>query len=582
MNPVSTLWRKLSILWRILTGYSFMLAPLIIGAIYSHLKISEVHNVLTKLSPQESGAIDPFSLIENIMLGSFALSILIGLLLSFTIATSITRPLLRIEISAKVMSDGDLTKLLDTTENDEIGNLAKALSVMQDRIVQMIMQIKSSAESVAVGSAEIAESNTDMSGRIEDQAASLEETAASMEQLSSTVKQNADNARQANQLAQNASNVAVEGGQVVAQVVDTMKGINESSKKISDIISVIDGIAFQTNILALNAAVEAARAGDQGRGFAVVASEVRNLAGRSAEAAREIKSLISASVERVEAGTVLVDKAGATMANMVNSIQLVTDIVGEISSASNEQAMGIAQAGEAVIHMDQATQQNAALVEEMAAAATSLRSQAEDLVAVVARFDFGVQAMSNRDRDIIRRNSDTSRSLASAERTGKPAAKLNHSGAGTDINLDNAIKAHADWRAKLRTAANNGDTLDEDMVGRDDCCELGRWLHGAAASRYSLRPTFVSLIGAHAHFHKEAEKVARTINKGEGSKAINMLSSGTPFSNASSEVGRLIINLKGELSSNSARSEPKAFRTIANKPAPVSAHANKDSEWETF
>jgi methyl-accepting chemotaxis protein len=225
-----------------------------------------------------------------------------------------------------------------------------------------------------------------VSERTEEQASALQQTAASMQQFGPTVKHNAEGARQANQLALSASSVAVKGGEVVGQVVDTMKGINDSSRKIADIISVIDGIAFQTNILALNAAVEAARAGEQGRGFAVVASEVRSLAQRSAEAAREIKSLITASVERVERGTVLVDQAGATMVEVVSAIRRVTDIAGEISSASTEQSQGVGQVGEAVNQMDRATQQNAALVEESAAAAESLKRQAQSLVDAVSAF----------------------------------------------------------------------------------------------------------------------------------------------------------------------------------------------------
>ena len=250
------------------------------------------------------------------------------------------------------------------------------------------------AESVAAASTQIAQGNADLSARTESQASSLEQTAASMDQLSAAVRQNADSAVQANQLAENASIVAKQGGQVVAQVVDTMHGINASSNKIADIVGVIDSIAFQTNILALNAAVEAARAGEQGRGFAVVASEVRSLAGRSAAAAREIKGLISASVERVEQGSALVDRAGVTMTDVVNAIRRVTDIMGEISSASREQSQGVAQVGQAVMHLDEVTQQNASLVEEMAAAAGGLRTQAQDLVNVVSIFKLSGCPMS--------------------------------------------------------------------------------------------------------------------------------------------------------------------------------------------
>ena len=272
------------------------------------------------------------------------------------------------------------------------GQALKATLVRMDVAVSAV---RAGASNIEVACSEIASGNQDLSARTEQTASNLQRTASSMEQLTSTVRQSADSARQANQLAMNASTVAVQGGEVVGQVVQTMKGINESSRKISDIISVIDGIAFQTNILALNAAVEAARAGEQGRGFAVVASEVRSLAGRSAEAAKEIKTLINASVERVEHGSALVDQAGATMLEVVSSIRRVTDIMGEISAASNEQATGVAQVGDAVMQMDQATQQNAALVEEMAAAASSLKAQAQDLVQTVAVFGAGNNAGSS-------------------------------------------------------------------------------------------------------------------------------------------------------------------------------------------
>ncbi len=288
---------------------------------------------------------------------------------------------------ANSVAAGDLNQTIEVKGSDELAKLMMALSLMNQSLIKVVSKVRQGSGSVATASAEIAQGNNDLSARTEQQASALEETAASMEQLGATVRQNADSASQANKLAQSASSVAIKGGEVVGEVVKTMKDINESSRKISDIIGVIDSIAFQTNILALNAAVEAARAGEQGRGFAVVATEVRSLAGRSAEAAKEIKALIGASVERVEHGTTLVDKAGATMGEVVSSIKRVTDLVGEISAANNEQALGIQQVGEAVTQMDQVTQQNAALVEEMAAAASSLRGQADDLVQVVAAFN---------------------------------------------------------------------------------------------------------------------------------------------------------------------------------------------------
>jgi methyl-accepting chemotaxis protein len=317
------------------------------------------------------------------------LCLLGAIFLAMAFIRSITEPVREAVVVAKAVADGDLSVVVPVRGSNELGQLMTALSDMRDHLSQVVTKVRQGSEGVATASSEIASGNHDLSARTESQASALEETSSSMEQLGETVKQNADSARQANQLAMNASGVAVRGGEVVGQVVETMKGINESSRKISDIIAVIDGIAFQTNILALNAAVEAARAGEQGRGFAVVASEVRSLAGRSADAAKEIKTLINASVQRVEHGTSLVDQAGATMSEVVTSIRRVTDIMGEIASASSEQSLGVSQVGEAVSQMDQVTQQNAALVEEMAAAASSLKSQAEDLVGVVASFKLG-------------------------------------------------------------------------------------------------------------------------------------------------------------------------------------------------
>ncbi len=351
---------------------------------------------------------------------------------------------------ARAAAQGDFTHPI-TIKPGDTQSLMANLGGMRGSLAKVVAAVRQGSESVATASAEIAEGNNDLSARTEQQASALEQTASSMEELGATVRQNADSARQANQLAQSASTVAVKGGTVVGQVVETMKGINESSRKISDIISVIDGIAFQTNILALNAAVEAARAGEQGRGFAVVASEVRSLAGRSAQAAKEIKMLINASVERVEQGAALVDEAGATMTEIVNSIRRVTDIMGEISSASNEQATGVAQVGEAVTQMDQSTQQNAALVEEMAAAASSLKSQANELVQAVAFFRMeGHAGASNLPRSAVR--GSNTKPFKGDERRG-PGSPAN---ASTSVKPRPAVPALA-VKTQSRPAPAGGD-----------------------------------------------------------------------------------------------------------------------------
>jgi methyl-accepting chemotaxis protein len=327
------------------------------------------------------------------VLGVVALAI--GGVFAWVITHSITGPLNEAVAVASRVATGDLTSRIEETSRDEIGQLFDALRQMNNSLSEIVGNVRSGTENISVASGEIAQGNADLSARTESQASSLEETASSMEELTSTVKQNAENARQANQLVVSASDVAMRGGHVVGQVVETMGSIKESSRKIVDIIGVIDGIAFQTNILALNAAVEAARAGEQGRGFAVVAAEVRNLAQRSAGAAKEIKELISDSVEKVDAGSKLVDEAGKTMGEIVTSVKHVADIMNEITAASQEQSSGIEEVNRAIAQMDEMTQQNAALVEEAAATAESMQQQASTLSQAVSVFKVeGVARMS--------------------------------------------------------------------------------------------------------------------------------------------------------------------------------------------
>ena len=336
-----------------------------------------------------------------LMLALEGLILAFGILCSWFLTVSIIRPLrTAVDVSRRV-AQGDLTAEFKAESRDETGRLLQALQEMNGSLRSIVANVRGATETITTASGEIASGNLDLSSRTEQQAGSLEETASAMEELTSTVKQNADNARQANQLATSASTVAIQGGEVVGQVVDTMSSINDSSKKIVDIISVIDGIAFQTNILALNAAVEAARAGEQGRGFAVVASEVRSLAQRSASAAKEIKSLIDDSVDKVGAGSRLVEEAGKTMREVVESVRRVTDVVAEISAASQEQSTGIEEINRAITLMDESTQQNAALVEQAAAAARSMQDQASalgDLVSVF-RLKEGLPAPASNDDD---------------------------------------------------------------------------------------------------------------------------------------------------------------------------------------
>jgi methyl-accepting chemotaxis protein I, serine sensor receptor len=357
-------------------------------------KFDDVHETIFSLiglqgnvaAQEYAEAQSNFNTIFMVTSVAVAVGVILAVVIGMMLIRAIVGPINEAVSVANAVASGDLTSRIEVNSNNETGRLMQALRQMNDNLVDLVSKVRSGTDSIYTASSEIASGNSDLSQRTEEQASSLEETASSMEELTSTVRQNADNARQANQLASGASEVAVRGGTVVGQVVQTMSAINDSSKKIVDIISVIDGIAFQTNILALNAAVEAARAGEQGRGFAVVATEVRTLAQRSAAAAKEIKELIGNSVSKVEDGTRLVDEAGATMNEIVNSVKRVTDIMAEISAASQEQSSGIEQVNQAVTQMDEVTQQNAALVEEAAAAAESMQEQAHALSQAVAVF----------------------------------------------------------------------------------------------------------------------------------------------------------------------------------------------------
>ncbi len=364
--------------------------------------------------------------IAAVAVGLLLLAIIVG---AYYLIGSIQRPLAQANGLAERIAGGDLSLQESVTRSDEFGDLLRSLYAMSNALGRMVHQVRQSTDSIAIASAEIATGNQDLSARTEQTSSNLQETAAAMEEFTSTIQQSAGSAQQASSLAAGATGVARRGGEVVTQVVATMEDINHSSKKIADIIGVIDGIAFQTNILALNAAVEAARAGEQGRGFAVVASEVRSLAQRSAEAAKEIKQLISASVEKVETGSRLVSDAGTTMTDIVQSVQRVTDMIGEITAASSEQSAGVSQVNKAISNLDQMTQQNAALVEESAAAAQSLREQADHLAREVSMFKVNAASYGPAQAAIgVARGSAKATTTMPAARN-KPAASATAGGA---------------------------------------------------------------------------------------------------------------------------------------------------------
>ncbi|MCK9395546.1 MAG: methyl-accepting chemotaxis protein [Methylobacter sp.] len=474
---------------------------------------------------------------------------------------------------AKALADGDLTQTISQNYPGTFGQVKEAVNGTVENLKNMIGGIRDSVDTISNAAKEIAAGNNDLSHRTEEQAASLEETAASMEELTSTVQQNSENAKHASRLATSASDVAGKGVAAVSEVVTTMEGINQASSKIVDIISVIDSIAFQTNILALNAAVEAARAGEQGRGFAVVAVEVRNLAQRASAAAGEIKNLIGDSVEKVEDGTKLVAQAGKTMEEIVNSIRSVTTIMSEISAASVEQTSGIEQVNQAITQMDDVTQQNAALVEQAAAAAESLEEQTEHLSGTVAGFKLHGGSHSSTgsvNAESVAVYSPTNRKNAPVKiETYKSASVSEEAG----IDLDKALEKHSEWKVKLRAAISKREEMDAATISKDDCCDLGKWLHGDAKSQLGHKPSYSDCVSKHAAFHIEAGRVASMINAKKFSEAETMLGNGSFFVSASTAVGVAIMRLKKDIKSPSS--------SAVAKPKSQMATANAD-EWEEF
>ncbi len=429
----------------------------------------------------------------------------------------------------RALSQGDLSQRIDADYQGLFGQLKEVTNATSTHLSEIVSQIREATDAINTAAREIASGNADLSGRTEAQASNLEETASSMEEFTSTVRQNADNARQANQLAKGAADIAKKGGSVVGEVVHTMGAIAGSSKKIADIISVIDGIAFQTNILALNAAVEAARAGEQGRGFAVVAGEVRSLAQRSAGAAKEIKTLISDSVDKVNIGYKQVEQAGQTMDEIVGAVKRVTDIMGEISAASGEQSQGIEQVNNAIAQMDETTQQNAALVEEAAAAAETLQDQAAALSQAVAVFKLGGGRGALATVGQVKSAAHPSRALSGARKSlpgPKPVAPASHAAAthASDVDFDAIIDAHQAWKQKLRSAIGGGEekNLNPDDVCKDNLCALGKWIYGAG-KEYAHIPEYEPLRHTHADFHMCAADILRHAQTGDKDGANAML-----------------------------------------------------------
>ena len=471
----------------------------------------------TLLQERESATLQQ----RNLLMGLAAFFVAMALYLFACFYKVMMGGLQEVSSHLSAMTQGDLTTSPRPWGRDEVASLMNNLSRMQEYLTQVVGQVRRTSDTIVHSSSEIASGTMDLSARTEQTASHLEQTAAAMEQMTSTVQHTAEAAAKAAALANDNAQAASRGGEVIGDVVATMENIQQSSRKIEDITGVIDSIAFQTNILALNAAVEAARAGEQGRGFAVVASEVRALAQRSASAAREIKGLISASVAQVESGTRVVQSAGETMTSIVSSAQSISTLLADVAHGTREQSQGVAQVGAAVQDLDRATQQNAALVEESAAAAGALRDSALSLATEVSLFK-------------LTQTTEPAGATALLEGGNVPA----------DFDFDAAIEAHRAWKVKLRSAISRKEQLDAATIARDDCCPLGKWIHGNGGHRYGSKPRFTELLERHRDFHSAAGDVARTINQGQYDQADRMLGSGSAFSSRSNEVSTVLTNIK--------------------------------------
>ena len=452
-----------------------------------------------------------------LQLGFASVFVLLAAYLMFSFYRVMMGGLQEVSGHLKEITTGNLTTAPKPWGSDEAAKLMLDLREMQESLRGMVTVVRQSSDEIVHSSSEIASGAMDLSARTEQAAANLQQSAASMEEITSTIRITSDHTVEAATVAQRNAEIAAQGGNAMREVVTTMNDIHASSDKIGEIIGTIDGIAFQTNILALNAAVEAARAGEQGRGFAVVASEVRSLAQRSAEAARQVKTLIGTSVSQVEAGTEKVRRAASTIDEIIGSSQRVSELLNEIATGAREQSLGVGQIGQAVQELDRMTQQNAALVEQTAAAASSMRDQAAGLATEVQRFK-----------------------LPEGDAAAPAAAAVSVA----DFDFDKAIEAHRQWKVKLRKAIADREHLDADSLCRDDQCPLGRWIHGPGGAQWGQRPTFVRLLQKHAEFHQAAGKVARSINAGQMSEAERLVGSGSQFAQVSTEVSTLLTQAK--------------------------------------